>query len=121
LGSRVRVSSSARMQGPVGDPALRFEYCATIAGRMRAAPGRKAGETGRNRVDERPVLNSLRGAMGAAGGHIPDTEGVTGSIPVSRTDFPREVHADVAQLVAHNLAKVRVASSSLVIRSDTGS
>ena len=27
------------------------------------------------------------------------------------------VHADVAQLVAHHLAKVRVASSSLVIRS----
>ena len=30
---------------------------------------------------------------------------------------PERVHADVAQLVAHNLAKVRVASSSLVIRS----
>ena len=29
------------------------------------------------------------------------------------------VHADVAQLVAHHLAKVRVASSSLVIRSGT--
>ena len=29
----------------------------------------------------------------------------------------QSVHADVAQLVAHNLAKVRVASSSLVIRS----
>lgn len=29
-------------------------------------------------------------------------------------------HADVAQLVAHHLAKVRVASSSLVIRSETG-
>ena len=28
------------------------------------------------------------------------------------------VHADVAQLVAHHLAKVRVASSNLVIRSD---
>ncbi len=29
-------------------------------------------------------------------------------------------HADVAQLVAHHLAKVRVASSSLVIRSSAG-
>ena len=29
----------------------------------------------------------------------------------------RGEHADVAQLVAHHLAKVRVASSSLVIRS----
>ena len=29
----------------------------------------------------------------------------------------RGAHADVAQLVAHHLAKVRVASSSLVIRS----
>jgi hypothetical protein len=28
------------------------------------------------------------------------------------------VHADVAQLVAHHLAKVRVASSNLVIRSE---
>jgi hypothetical protein len=29
-------------------------------------------------------------------------------------------HADVAQLVAHHLAKVRVASSSLVVRSAEG-
>lgn len=32
----------------------------------------------------------------------------------------RREHADVAQLVAHHLAKVRVASSSLVIRSSAG-
>ena len=32
--------------------------------------------------------------------------------------FSLENNADVAQLVAHHLAKVRVASSSLVIRSD---
>ena len=31
----------------------------------------------------------------------------------------RGTHADVAQLVAHHLAKVRVASSSLVIRSSS--
>ena len=32
---------------------------------------------------------------------------------------PATCNADVAQLVAHHLAKVRVASSSLVIRSKT--
>ena len=32
----------------------------------------------------------------------------------------RKRNADVAQLVAHHLAKVRVASSSLVIRSSAG-
>ena len=31
--------------------------------------------------------------------------------------MPRQVHADVAQLVAHHLAKVRVAGSNPVVRS----
>ncbi len=64
-------------------------------------------------------------AFSSAGERFPDTEEVTGSIPVSRTNSPSRgcsavrllENADVAQLVAHNLAKVRVASSSLVIRS----
>ena len=56
-------------------------------------------------------------AIGAAVARFPDTEEVTGSIPVSRTGSPEDPNADVAQLVAHHLAKVRVASSSLVIRS----
>ena len=67
-------------------------------------------------------------AISSAGERFPDTEEVTGSIPVSRTrGFPTSLgcpetgpgfkFADVAQLVAHHLAKVRVASSSLVIRS----
>ena len=41
----------------------------------------------------------------------------TVKLPYSRTGTRRRVRADVAQLVAHHLAKVRVASSSLVIRS----
>ena len=61
------------------------------------------------------------GAISSAVEHYLDTVGVTGSIPVSRTEGlrPRQLNsnADVAQLVAHHLAKVRVASSSLVIRS----
>ena len=59
-------------------------------------------------------------AISSAVEHYLDTVGVTGSIPVSRTEPHssfQNVHADVAQLVAHHLAKVRVASSSLVIRS----
>ena len=60
-------------------------------------------------------------AISSAVEHYLDTVGVTGSIPVSRTEGlpPRQLNsnADVAQLVAHHLAKVRVASSSLVIRS----
>ena len=63
-------------------------------------------------------------AISSAVEHYLDTVGVTGSIPVSRTESSQEdlwqAHAcpaDVAQLVAHHLAKVRVASSSLVIRS----
>src|SRR5699024_2287524 len=61
-----------------------------------------------------PWLSLKAGAMSSAAEHFPDPDGVTGSIPVSR---PVSSHADVAQLVAHHLAKVRVASSSLVIRS----
>src|SRR6218665_2136051 len=38
--------------------------------------------------------------------------------PYSHSGTRQRVPADVAQLVAHHLAKVRVASSSLVIRSD---
>ena len=34
--------------------------------------------------------------------------------------IPFEGYAEIAQLVEHNLAKVRVASSSLVLRSKTG-
>ena len=67
-------------------------------------------------------------AIGAAGARFPDTEEVTGSIPVSPTVIlvtgsagfspaAHAVHADVAQLVEHHLAKVRVAGSSPVIRS----
>ena len=36
-----------------------------------------------------------------------------------KTKIPKE-YAEIAQLVEHNLAKVRVASSSLVFRSKTG-
>ena len=64
-------------------------------------------------------------AFSSAGERFPDTEEVTGSIPVSRTTSNQssigERYADVAQLVAHNLAKVRVAGSSPVIRSNTPS
>jgi hypothetical protein len=66
-------------------------------------------------------------AISSAGERFPDTEEVTGSIPVSRTRFDQHVgragspkqraYADVAQLVAHHLAKVRVAGSNPVIRS----
>ncbi len=67
-------------------------------------------------------------AISSAGERFPDTEEVTGSIPVSRTTIDlhvgrsveNHVHADVAQLVAHHLAKVRVAGSNPVIRSTTG-
>ena len=55
-------------------------------------------------------------AISSAGERFPDTEEVTGSIPVSCTESSI-LFADVAQLVAHHLAKVRVASSNLVIRS----
>ncbi|MEY4396998.1 MAG: hypothetical protein RLZZ40_754 [Actinomycetota bacterium] len=43
-----------------------------------------------------------------------------GNLACSRIEsrMSRKGHADVAQLVAHHLAKVRVASSSLVIRSE---
>ena len=37
-----------------------------------------------------------------------------------RAKNPRMLHADVAQLVERNLAKVEVASSSLVVRSEKG-
>ena len=58
-------------------------------------------------------------AFSSAGERFPDTEEVTGSIPVSRTNRRSMTvrSADVAQLVAHHLAKVRVAGSSPVIRS----
>ena len=63
-------------------------------------------------------------AISSVGERFPDTEEVTGSIPVSRTRSSLRApwqapacHADVAQVVAHHLAKVRGASSSLVIRS----
>ena len=75
-------------------------------------------------------------AIGAAGARFPDTEEVTGSIPVSPThclsilfwdttgktrfQISWDKFADVAQLVEHHLAKVRVAGSSPVIRSQSG-
>ena len=72
----------------------------------------------------------LQWAIGAAVARFPDTEEVTGSIPVSPTKQGNLLHAvrpapagthfisaDVAQLVEHHLAKVRVAGSSPVIRS----
>ena len=83
-----------------------------------------------------PVLTSQQNncfvsAIGAAVARFPDTEEVTGSIPVSPTVIlvtglagyspaAHAVHADVAQLVEHHLAKVRVAGSSPVIRSQSG-
>ncbi len=69
-------------------------------------------------------------AIGAAVARFPDTEEVTGSIPVSPTrqgNLPacswngsgrKTADADVAQLVEHHLAKVDVASSNLVVRSE---
>jgi hypothetical protein len=69
-------------------------------------------------------------AIGAAVARFPDTEEVTGSIPVSPTKQGNllqavrpapagtySIFADVAQLVEHHLAKVDVASSNLVVRS----
>ncbi len=121
-------------------------------------------------VGSNPISTSQQhhpsGAIGAAVARFPDTEEVTGSIPVSPTSTTREaapapsgaaslaptitwtgctgpggsrlvcasrrsprVHesprrtgrADVAQLVEHHLAKVRVAGSSPVIRSEAHS
>jgi len=57
-------------------------------------------------------------AIGAGVARFLHTEEVTGSIPVSpttRSSDPRR--ADVAQLVEHHLAKVRVAGSNPVVRS----
>ena len=70
-------------------------------------------------------------AIGAGVARFLHTEEVTGSIPVSPTVIlvtglagyspaAQAVHADVAQLVEHHLAKVRVAGSSPVIRSQSG-
>lgn len=67
-------------------------------------------------------------AISSEGERHLDTVEVTGSIPVSPTVIlvtgsagfspaAHAVHADVAQLVEHHLAKVRVAGSSPVIRS----
>ena len=61
-------------------------------------------------------------AIGAAVARFPDTEEVTGSIPVSPTKNPHLVrlvfHVDIAQLVERDLAKVEVASSNLVVHSE---
>src|SRR5699024_7666534 len=58
-------------------------------------------------------------AIGAGVARFLHTEEVTGSIPVSPTqDPPDPCHADVAQLVEHHLAKVRVAGSNPVVRSE---
>ena len=62
-------------------------------------------------------IADLFSAIGAAVARFPDTEEVTGSIPVSRTEYPRDIRAVIAQLVERNLAKVEVASSNLVDRS----
>ena len=77
------------------------------------------------------MISGWQWAIGAAVARFPDTEEVTGSIPVSPTKqgnllhavrpvLPvRTAYADVAQLVEHHLAKVDVASSNLVVRSLT--
>ena len=57
-------------------------------------------------------------AIGAAVARFLHTEEVTGSIPVSPTAGSSDpCPADVAQLVEHHLAKVRVAGSNPVVRS----
>ena len=57
-------------------------------------------------------------AIGAAVARFLHTEEVTGSIPVSPTAGSADpCPADVAQLVEHHLAKVRVAGSNPVVRS----
>ena len=60
-------------------------------------------------------------AIGAGVARFLHTEEVTGSIPVSPTAGSSDpCHADVAQLVEHHLAKVRVAGSNPVVRSGSG-
>ena len=57
-------------------------------------------------------------AIGAGVARFLHTEEVTGSIPVSPTAGSLDpCPADVAQLVEHHLAKVRVAGSNPVVRS----
>src|SRR5690625_2207790 len=57
-------------------------------------------------------------AIGAVVARFLHTEEVTGSNPVSpTTGSPDPRCADVAQLVEHHLAKVRVAGSNPVVRS----
>ena len=76
------------------------------------------------------IISGWTWAIGAAVARFPDTEEVTGSIPVSPTKQGNllqavrpapagtySIFADVAQLVEHHLAKVDVASSNLVVRS----
>jgi hypothetical protein len=65
-------------------------------------------------------------SVAASTGGVGDTHAVIGFAPargsakVDQAPGAIRDHADVAQLVAHHLAKVRVASSSLVIRSSAG-
>ncbi len=84
------------------------------------------------------MINNWFGGLAQLGEHLPYKQRVTGSSPVVPTNGPvvqlvrtlachargREFephpgrHADLAHLVERHLAKVEVASSSLVIRSN---
>ena len=83
----------------------------------------------------------LDGSLAQLGEHLPYKQRVTGSSPVVPTNglvvqlvrtppchgggrgfesHPGRIYADLAHLVERHLAKVEVASSSLVIRSNSG-
>ena len=65
-----------------------------------------------------PLLQGKTRAISSAGERFPDTEEVTGSIPVSRTAPAQKAGVcGCSAAVAHHLAKVRVAGSNPVIRS----
>ena len=77
-----------------------------------------------NRFD---TIRTPGGFLTTGGVHACDTRGLRSFLHlrerrVKSMESPGQPgrHADVAQLVAHHLAKVRVASSSLVIRSSAG-
>jgi hypothetical protein len=62
----------------------------------------------------------IAGSTPAPGAHVSRprssvAEHGPGTTEVTRSDSGRGLHADVAQLVAHHLAKVGVASSNLAI------
>ena len=120
--AKVRVAGSSPVVRSVARPTPDSSGPNLVGWPRGEAGACKAVYTGSN-----PVPTSR--AIGAAVARFPDTEEVTGSIPVSptkqgnllhavRTARPeRTSYADVAQLVEHHLAKVDVASSNLVVRS----